>query len=243
MTYACVFLFISLYSCPSRLGILEIFPHYPIPCHFILYKCCTVSQGMNIRNYFNQSPCGRWTLRCFCTQCDSEHPCINPSLRYFDYVCHLRAWQSRFKEALLYQNSLFQPWSVEHLLWVTVLNPRVWCPGQKTKAALPLKVLMLFSYLSHTQCVLCAGCSSECVTFTRSLSWPTIPWGSCNLSPLCRRRMSGSEMPVIFFRIIFYFSISVDIQWQISFNSNIVIRHLHNSHSGHPAKSSAHLTP
>lgn len=181
MTYACGFLFISLCSCPSHLGILEIFPHDPIPCHSILYKCCMVSQCMHICNLFNQLPCSRWTLRCFCTQYYGEHPCINISLHCFDYVYHLSVWQSSFKEALLYTYSLFQPLSIEHLLWVTVPSPRVWCPGQKTKAALSSKVLMLFSYLLHTQCVLCAGCSSKCVTFTNSLNCPTIPWGSYNL--------------------------------------------------------------
>lgn len=154
MTYACVFLFISLYSCPSHLGILEIFPHYPIPCHFILYKCCTVSQCMNIRNYFNQSPCGRWTPRCFCTQCYSEHPCINTSLHYFDYVCHLRVWQSSFKEALLYQYSLFQPSSVEHLLWSLS-----WAPGCDVQVRRPKQLCLrrrsCFSVIYHTPSVCC----------------------------------------------------------------------------------------
>lgn len=167
MAYACVFLVISLHSCPSHLGILEIFPHYPIPCHFILYKCCTVSQCMNICNLFNQSPCSRWTLRCFCTQCYSEHPCL---IFHYGVVTMSVTWGSGrlvLKKPFHTSTVCFNHYLLSTYFGSLSQAPRL-CVRVRRPKQLCFRRCLCFCYLSHTQCVLCAGSSWDGVTFTSS---------------------------------------------------------------------------
>lgn len=116
MIYACGFLSISLCSCPSHLGILEIFhiTPYRATLFFINAARCPIVQIYVI--YLTSRPAVDGHLDVFCTQYYSEHPCINIPLHCFDYVYHMSVWQSSFKEALLYTYSLFQPLSIEHLM-------------------------------------------------------------------------------------------------------------------------------